>query len=82
MNMSKRLKRITLTVLGGIIGMVPDWSMEFKPDVSLSIPKMPLVWLIVTLVLVAILRLGGSPIKLMLGLAALCIALAYAGVIG
>jgi membrane protein implicated in regulation of membrane protease activity len=43
---------------------------------------MPLVWLVVTLVLVAILRLGGSPIKLMLGLAALCIALAFAGVIG
>jgi membrane protein implicated in regulation of membrane protease activity len=61
--------------------MVPDWSTEFKPDVSLSIPQMPLVWLVVTLVLVAILRLGGSPIKLMLGLAALCIALAFAGVI-
>jgi PTS system mannose-specific IID component len=82
MSTSKRLKRITLAVLGGIIGMVPDWSAEFKPDVSLSIPQMPLVWLAVTLVLVALLRLGGSPIKLMLGLAALCIALAYTGVIG
>jgi PTS system mannose-specific IID component len=83
MSTSKRLKRMTLAVLGGVIGMVPDWSMEFKPDVSMStITLIPPVWLVVTLVLVAILRLGGSPIKLMLGLAVLCIALAYAGVIG
>ena len=82
MKMAKRLKLITLTVLGGIIGMVPDWRTEFQPDVSMSIPQMSLVWLVVTLLLVVVLRRGGSPIKLMLGLAAICIALAYAGVIG
>ncbi len=82
MNMAKRLKRTTLAVLGGTIGMVPDWSAEFQPGVSASILPTALVWLVVTLGLVAILRHGGSPIKLMLGLAALCIALAYAGVIG
>jgi PTS system mannose-specific IID component len=82
MNMAKRLKRITLAVLGGIIGMVPDWRTEFQPVVSTSFLPTALVWLVVTLVLVVILRRGGSPIKLMLGLAALCLALAYAGVLG
>jgi mannose/fructose/N-acetylgalactosamine-specific phosphotransferase system component IID len=82
MNMAKRLKLITLTVLGGIIGMVPDWRTEFQPIVSMSLMPTALVWLVVTLVLVVILRQGGSPIKLMLGLAVLCFALAYAGVIG
>jgi hypothetical protein len=82
MKMAKRLKRITLAVLGGIIGMVPDWRMEFQPAFSTSILPTAFVWLVVTLVLVVILRRGGSPIKLMLGLAALCLALAYAGVLG
>jgi PTS system mannose-specific IID component len=82
MNMAKRLKRITLTVLGGMIGMVPDWRTEFQPAVSMPIPSTAFLWLVITLVLVVILRRGGSPIKLMLGLAALCLALAYAGVIG
>jgi mannose/fructose/N-acetylgalactosamine-specific phosphotransferase system component IID len=81
-NMAKRLKLITLTVAGGIIGMVPDWKMEFQPAVGASILPITLVWLVITLILAVILRRGGSPIKLMLGLAAFCVALAYAGVIG
>jgi mannose/fructose/N-acetylgalactosamine-specific phosphotransferase system component IID len=82
MKMAKRLKRITLAVLGGVVGMVPDWRPEFQPAVSTSSLTTALVWLVITLVLVLILRRGGSPIKLMLGLAALCLALVYAGVIG
>jgi len=81
MNIAKRLKLITLTVLGGIIGMVPDWRTEFQPAVSMPLLQMAFVWLVVSLILVVILRRGGSPIKLMLGLAALCLALSYAGVI-
>jgi mannose/fructose/N-acetylgalactosamine-specific phosphotransferase system component IID len=82
MNRAKRLKLTTLTVLGGIIGMVPDWRTEFQPVASMSLQSMALVWLVVILLLVVILRRGGSPIKLMLGLAALCLALVYMGVIG
>jgi len=81
MNIAKRFKLITLTVLGGIIGMLPDWRTEFQPAVTLSLLPMAFVWLVATLVLVVILRRGGSPIKLMLGLAVLCLALSYAGVI-
>jgi PTS system mannose-specific IID component len=81
MKTAKRFKLITLTVLGGIIGMVPGWSPEFQPMVSGSFLLMALFWLAVTTALVAIFRRGGSPIQLMLGLAAFCLALAYAGVI-
>jgi hypothetical protein len=42
---------------------------------------MALSGLALTVVLIAIARNGGSPIKLMLGLAACCLVLAYAGVI-
>jgi mannose PTS system EIID component len=82
MNMAKRLKLITLAVIGGMIGMIPVWRTEFQPAIRMPILPMELSWLVVTLVLVVILRRGGSPIKLMLGLAALCLALAYSGVIG
>jgi mannose/fructose/N-acetylgalactosamine-specific phosphotransferase system component IID len=81
MNMAKRLKLITLSVLGGIIGMVPNWSAEFHPDVSMPLLPVAFIWLTATLGLALMLRRGGSPIKLMLGLAVLCLALAYAGVI-
>jgi mannose/fructose/N-acetylgalactosamine-specific phosphotransferase system component IID len=81
MKMAKRLKLITLSVLGGIIGMLPDWRMEFQPAFGRPLLPTAFVWMIVTLVLVVILRRGGSPIKLMLGLAVLCLALSYAGII-
>ncbi len=81
MKTAKRFKLITLCVLGGILGMAPDWRPEFQPEVTWSFVPMALSWLAVTMVLVAIIRRGVSPIKLMLGLAALCLALAYRGVI-
>ena len=82
MKMAKRFKVITLTILGGIIGMAPDWRPEFQPkDITMPVLPLMVLWFIIVLALVAILRRGGSPIKLMLGLAVLCLALAYAGVI-
>lgn len=81
MKTSKRFKLITLTVLGGILGMVPGWRLEFQPMVNGSFLLVALVWLAITTALVAIFRRGGSPIQLMIGLAACCLALAYAGVI-
>ena len=81
MKTAKRFKLITLTVLGGIIGMVPDWRLEFQPMVNWPFLLVSLLWLAIAMALVAIFRRGGSPIQLMLGLAAFCLALAYAGVI-
>jgi PTS system mannose-specific IID component len=82
MNLAKRFKLITLTVLGCIIGMVPNWRTEFQPAVGMPVLPMAFVWMMATLALVVVLRRGGSPIKLMLGLAVLCFALTYTGVIG
>jgi PTS system mannose-specific IID component len=81
MKMAKRFKVITLTILGGIIGMVPDWRPEFHTKDNVSALPLMALWLAVVLALVAIPRRGGSPIKLMLGLAVFCLALVYAGVI-
>jgi PTS system mannose-specific IID component len=81
MKSAQRYKLITLTVLGGIIGMAPSWRLEFQSSINGSVLLMSLFWLAITVALVAILRRGGSPIQLILGLAAFCLALAYAGVI-
>lgn len=78
---AKLFKAISLFVLGGILGSLPAWRPEFR----LGVPYPGIVaagmGFSLTLILVAVLRRGGSPVKLMLGLAALCLALAYGGVI-
>lgn len=79
--MAKLFKAISLTVLGGILGMFPTWRTEFRMDLPLPSAVSAFAGLLATLILVAILRRWGSPVKLMLGLAALCVALAYGGVI-
>lgn len=81
MKTAKRFKLITLSVLGGVLGMVPYWRLEFQPMFNGSFLLIALFWLVITMALVVIFRRGGSPIQLMLGLAAFCLALAYAGVI-
>lgn len=78
--MAKRFKILSLAVLGGILGLMPLWRTEFKPASSVS-TVMILSGLVLTLLLVAFMRRGSSPVKLMLGLVAICFALAYAGVI-
>ena len=77
---AKRFKIISLASLGGILGQMPLWIPEFKPASTVTASLM-LSGLVITLLLVAFARRGGSPVKLMLGLAAICIVLAYAGVI-
>ncbi len=77
---AKRFKILSLASLGGILGLMPFWTPEFRPSTGISVPLM-LAGLVLTLILVALARRGGSPVKLMLGLSVLCLALAYAGVI-
>jgi mannose/fructose/N-acetylgalactosamine-specific phosphotransferase system component IID len=78
---AKRFKVMSLSILGGILGMMPFWRSEFNPPFRVPGIAMSLSAMLATLALIAALRRSGSPVKLMLGLAALCIALAYAGVI-
>ncbi len=78
--MAKEFKILSLVVLGGIMGLMPQWRAEFRITSSISIGMM-LSGLVLALILVAFIRKGGSPVRLMLALAAICCALAYAGVI-
>ncbi len=79
--MAKLFKAVSLFVLGGILGSLPAWRPEFRFPVRLPGVVAAVIGLSLSLMLVAVLRRGGSPVKLMLGLAALCLALAYGGVI-
>lgn len=79
--LAKLLKVASLAALGVIVGMLPFWRPEMRltfntPDLALA-----LAGIVLTLGLVAVLRKGGSPVKMMLGLAVICIVLAFAGVI-
>ena len=79
---ARMFKVITLGMLGGILGMLPLLRQEFRPAFSGGGGvTTAAAGLIVTLGLVALARRRGSPVKFMLGLAALCLALAYAGVV-
>ena len=77
---ARLLKAVSLVVVGALVGMMPLWRPEFRPA-FLPAGAAAVVWLLLTAVLVVLLRRGGSPVKLMLGLAAGCILLAYTGVV-
>jgi len=74
-------KAVAIAVLGGMVGMLPVWRQEYKPDLFANGTASAGAALLITLVLSSLLRRGGSPIKLMLGIAAVCTALAYAGAV-
>ena len=78
--MARLFKIISLTVLGGILGMMPLWRPEFRLEYPVSGVFIVVSCMALTFGLVGMLRRGGSPIKLMFGLAIICLALAYAGV--
>jgi len=79
--MARRFKVISLAMLGGILGMMQLWRAELRPPLGNQPVVLTLSGFLITLVLVAFMRRGGSPVKFMLGLAVFCLALAYAGVI-
>jgi mannose/fructose/N-acetylgalactosamine-specific phosphotransferase system component IID len=78
--MAKLFKAVSLCVIGGALAMASAWRPELKLTASMPGFVNAVAGLAITLVLVAVLRKGGSPVKLMLGLAGVCLALAYLGV--
>lgn len=78
--MARRFKKLSLVALGTMLALIPVWRTEFKPVLSGPILINSGAGLAATLALAAALRKEGSPVKLMFGLAAVCLALAYAGV--
>jgi PTS system mannose-specific IID component len=79
--MARRFKVMSLAMLGGILGMIPLWNAGFRPPWSDRPVALTLSGFFIALVLIAIMRRGGSPVKFMLGLAVICLVLAYTGVI-
>jgi mannose PTS system EIID component len=78
---AQQFKAVSLSVLGGIIGMVLLWRPEIRIDV-VSLPYLMLASLFcITILLVAVIRRGLSPVQLMLGLAVICVGLAYSGAV-
>jgi len=78
---ARQFKLISLAVLGGIVGGIALWRPELKPEFSMPDMMLAASAMAFTLLLVAVLRRGGSPLKLMLALAVLCIVLALTGVV-
>jgi PTS system mannose-specific IID component len=77
--LAQLFKSVTLAFLGGMLGMIPIWRPEFKIVTSASDTVTAATALLITLALVVVLQKGVSPLKLMLGLAVVCAALAFAG---
>ena len=73
-------KAVSLAVSGAIVGMLTLWGPAFRLETPASAPVVVVTGAAATLLMLAVMRKGGSPIHLMLGLAALCLALAYVGV--
>lgn len=79
---ARLFKAVSLAVAGAIVGMMPLWGAEFRLEAPASAPAIVSMGAGCTLLMLAVMRRGGSPIHLMLGLAAFCLALACLGVTG
>lgn len=73
-------KAMTLGVIGCLLGLAAFWMPNIRLAGSLAEAPQALLALTITMTLAAVLRKGGSPIKLMFILAVASLALTYAGV--
>jgi mannose/fructose/N-acetylgalactosamine-specific phosphotransferase system component IID len=76
---ARLFKVLSLSVIGCIAGTAAFWQQPFRPAIPLAGPAVPAAAIGVVLGLTALLRIGGTPVKLMIGLAALCLALVLGG---
>jgi mannose/fructose/N-acetylgalactosamine-specific phosphotransferase system component IID len=79
--LARRYKVMSLAIIGCIVGTVSAWDPKFRHFENVPAPILAVAALAVTLALTALLRVGASPVKLMLGLAAACLALALGGMV-
>ena len=77
--LARRYKVLSLAIIGCIVGTVTAWGPEFRADLSVYPPLLAAAGLALTLGMIALLRAGASPVKLMIGLAAACLILAWGG---
>ncbi len=79
--MAQVFKTMTLAVIGCMVGLVYAWAPRFRLPGDFPELVQAFTALIISLLLVAALRKGGSPIKLMLLLAAVSLILVSIGVV-
>lgn len=79
--LARRYKVLSLFMIGCIVGTISLWWPVFRPPVHFPAPLLAAGGLALTLGMTALLRIGASPVKLMIGLAAACLALALGGVV-
>lgn len=79
--MARVCKALSLAIIGCILGSITAWHPEFMPFGPLPGLLLAAGGLAAAMGMTALLRAGASPVKLMLGLAALCLGLALGGII-
>jgi mannose PTS system EIID component len=77
--LARRYKVLSLAIIGCITGTLSAWSTEFRIPISVSPPLLAAAGLALTLGMITLLRVGASPVKMMIGLAAACLILAFGG---
>jgi len=77
--LARRYKVLSLAIVGCIVGTLSDWDPEFRSSITISPPLLAVAGLALTLGMIALLRVGASPVKIMIGLAAACLILALGG---
>jgi PTS system mannose-specific IID component len=77
--LARRYKVLSLAIVGCIVGTLSDWDPEFRSSVTFFSPLLAAAGLALTLGMIALLRVGASPVKIMIGLAAACLILALGG---
>jgi len=77
--LARFFKVLTLALAGAIAGTVSAWVPLFRPPVPVHGAMLTAAGVVLALGMIQLLRAGGSPVKLMLGLAAACLLLAMGG---
>lgn len=78
--MTQVFKAMTLAIMGCLIGLAPAWTPPFHLPGPFPAVVQAAIALVLTVLLVAVLRRGASPIKLILVLAAASMILVFLGV--
>jgi mannose/fructose/N-acetylgalactosamine-specific phosphotransferase system component IID len=77
--LARRYKVLSLAIIGCIAGTLSAWGTEFRIPVAVSPSFLAATGLALTLGMIVLLRIGASPVKIMIGLAAACLMLAFGG---
>jgi hypothetical protein len=79
--LARRYKVLSLAIVGCIVGTLSAWGPDFLPAAVVPAPVLAAGGMVLTLAMTALLRVGATPVKLMIGLAAACLALALGGIV-